>query len=257
MRDGYTIPIDCYGEIERGAYNGLDIIIGTNADEARYWIVEVGSYFIYRILATLLVENILSYRIEKNGYELFNEFKKYVKGDFIEQFLSDLFFRVPAVKIAQLHSKNKGNAYLYCWTYPTAIPNLGACHSCELSYIFNNLDYEKLYGEEKIDYKLVEVSQNMWANFARNGNPSTEDYKWEKYDPKNDYYMVLGKEIELKANLFAKERNELLLPLIDNYLSYDYSHLSFNVPIVRKTIFIFLTILVIIFSILLKKYYIK
>ena len=50
MRDGYIIPIDCYGEIERGAYNGLDIIIGTNADEARYWIVEVGSYFIYRIL---------------------------------------------------------------------------------------------------------------------------------------------------------------------------------------------------------------
>ena len=257
MRDGYTIPIDCYGEIERGAYDGLDIIIGTNADEVKYWVIEFGSHFVYRIAITLLVENILSYRIEKNGYELFNEFKKYVKGDFIEQFLSDLFFRVPAVKIAQLHSKNKGNAYLYYWTYPTAIPNLGACHSCELSYVFKNLDYEKQYDEKKINYKLAEVSQSMWANFARNGNPSTEDYKWEKYDSKNDYYMVFGKEIELKTNLFAKERNELLLPLIDNYLSYDYSHLSFNIPIVRKGIFIFLTILVIILSILVKKYYIK
>ena len=40
MRDGYIIPIDCYGEIERGAYDGIDLIIGTNADEVRYWIID-------------------------------------------------------------------------------------------------------------------------------------------------------------------------------------------------------------------------
>ena len=37
MRDGYIIPIDCYGEIERGAYDGIDLIIGTNADEINYF----------------------------------------------------------------------------------------------------------------------------------------------------------------------------------------------------------------------------
>ena len=257
MRDGYTIPIDCYGEIERGAYDGLDIIIGTTADEVKYWVIEFGSHFVYRIAVTLLVENILSYRIEKNGYELFNEFKKYVKDNFTDNFLSDLFFRVPALKIAQLHSKNKGNAYLYYWTYPSSIPNFGACHAVELSYVFNNLHCTEIIGEKNINYKLAEVSQNMWANFARNGDPSTEDCKWEKYDSKNDYCMVFGKEAELKANLFPKERNDLIFPLLEHYIPYDYSHLSFNVPIVRKGILIFLSLFVIVISILFNKYFMK
>ena len=257
MRDGYIIPIDCYGEIERGAYDGIDLIIGTNADEVRYWIKEFGSYFVYRIAITILVENILSYRIEKNGYELFNKFKKYVKGNANDTFLSDLFFRVPALKIAQLLSKNKGNAYLYYWTYPSSIPNLGACHACELSYIFNNFESEIFMGNKNINYKLAEISQDMWANFAKNGNPSTKDYKWEKYDCKNEYCMVFGKEAELKTNLFDKNRNELILPLLDNYLSYDYSHLSFNVPIVRKVVLISFTLFVVIISILIKKYFMK
>ena len=257
MRDGYIIPEDCYGEIERGAYDGIDIIIGTNADEPKYCIIELGNYYIYKIVITLLVENILSYRIEKNGYEIFNKFKKYVKDNFGENFMSDLFFRVPALKIAQLHSKNKGNVYLYYWTNPSTIPNFGACHTCELSYLFNNFDREKIYGENNINYKLAEVSQNMWANFAKNGNPSTKDYKWEKYDCKNEFCMVFGKELELKTNLFDKERNELIFPLIDNYFSLYYSQLSLNVPFVRKGLFIFLALFVFIISILLNKYFIK
>jgi len=257
MRDGYIIPEDCFGEIEKGAYDGLDIIIGTNADEVRYWIIEFGSYILYRILITLLLENILLYRIEKNGLDIFNKFKKYVKDNFSDNFLSDLFFRVPALKIAQLHSKNKGNVFLYYWTYPSSIPNLGACHAVELSYIFNTLNYALIIGDKNINYKLAEVSQNMWANFAKNGNPSTKDYKWEKYDCKNNYCMVLGKEIELKTNLFDNERNELMFPLLDQYIPYQFSHLSFNVPIVRKGILIFLSLFVIIISILIKKYFSK
>ena len=257
MRDGYIIPEDCYGEIERGAYDDIDIIIGSNSDEVRFLIVILGSYFIYRIAITLLVETLLSYRIKKNGYEIFNKFKKYVRNNFNDNFLSDLFFRVPALKIAQLHSKNKGNAYLYHWTYPSTIPNLGAYHTYELSYIFNNFGSEKIIGEKNINYKLAEVLQNMWANFAKNGNPSTKNYRWEKYDCKNNFCMVFGEEIELKTDLFDKERDELILPLLDSYPSYVHLDLSFNVPFVRKGILIFLALLVIIISILSNKYFIK
>ena len=49
MRDGYIIPEDCYGEVERGAYDGIDVMIGSNADEMRYFICEYGSYFIFSI----------------------------------------------------------------------------------------------------------------------------------------------------------------------------------------------------------------
>ena len=257
MRDGYIIPFDCYGEIEKGAYDGIDVMIGTNADELRYFIIEFGSYFLYKIVFNVMVENVLYYRIKKNGYEIYNEFKKYEKDNCDEKLLTDIFFRVPALKIAQLHSKNNGNVYLYYWTYPSSIPYFGACHAIELSYVLNNLQETELIGNQNINYKLAEVSQDMWANFAKNGNPSTKEYKWEKYDCKIDNFMVFGKEIENKTNLFNKDRNELIFPLLNEYISSKYIDLYYNVPYIRKRVLIFLTIFIIILSILLNKFLAK
>ena len=257
MRDGYIIPFDCYGEIEKGAYDGIDVMIGTNADELRYFIIEFGSYFLYKIVFNVMVENVLYYRIKKNGYEIYNEFKKYEKDNCYEKLLTDIFFRVPALKIAQLHSKNNGNVYLYYWTYPSSIPYFGACHAIELSYVLNNLQETELIGNQNINYKLAEVSQDMWANFAKNGNPSTKEYKWEKYDCKIDNFMVFGKEIENKTNLFNKDRNELIFPLLNEYISSKYIDLYYNVPYIRKRVLIFFTIFIIILSILLNKFLVK
>ena len=171
MRDGYIIPENCYGAVENGAYEGIDIVIGNNADEIRYWIIESGNYFFYKILIQILVENIIIYRIKNKGLDLFKQFNKIVKNNTNDNFLNDLFFRLPALKIAQLHSKNNGNVYLYHWTYPSSIPNFGACHAVELAYIFNNLKEGHFIGDKNINYKLAEISGNMWANFAKNGDP--------------------------------------------------------------------------------------
>ena len=257
MRDGYIIPEDCYREIEKGAYDGIDVMIGSNADEFRYFIVEYGNYFIYKIVFSIFLENILYLRIRKNGYEIFEKFKKCVKDNFTDNFINDLYFRIPALKIAQLHSKNNGNVYLYYWTYPSFIPYYGACHAIELGYILNNMKESEFIGDKNINYKLAEVSQDMWANFAKNGNPSTKEYKWEKFDNKNNYCIEFGNEIELKTNLFNKERNELIFPLLNQYLSYQYVGLSYNVPLVRKGILIFLSLFLIFISILLNKYLFK
>ena len=249
MRDGFVIPDDCYGEIERGAYNGIDLIIGTNADEINYF--KIMFKYLFSIVVNFFLENILYKRIKKNGFEIFNEYKKYVKDKPKDNFLNDLYFRIPALKIAQLHSKNNGNVYLYYWTYPSSLPHYGACHAIELSYVFNNLHIDELIGNKNINYKLAEVSQNMWAKFAKSGNPSTKDYKWEKFDDKNNYCMVFGKEAELKKNLFNKKRDELLLPLLDLYIPYQSMDFSLNVPIIRKGIFIFLALFVLIISVLI------
>ena len=163
-------------------------MIGSNADELRYWIIELGNFFFYKIYVKIFTENIVLKKIKKNGYELFNKFKKIVKENTDETFLNDLFFRIPALKLAQLHSKNNGNVFLYYWTYPSSVPNYGACHAVELAYIFNNFTESSFIGNKNINYKLAEISQNMWTNFAKNGNPSTKEYIWKKYDSKNNYW---------------------------------------------------------------------
>ena len=69
--------------------------------------------------------------------------------------------------------------------------------------------------------------------------------------------MVFGKEIENKTNLFNKERNELIFPLLNEYISSQYIDLYYNVPYIRKIVLIFFTIFIIILSILLNKFLVK
>ena len=253
MRDGYIIPENCYEAIENGAYDGIDLMIGNNADEVRYWILETGNLFLLNILLKVLIENIITYR-SKNAKGIFKRFKEIVKENTNDNFLNDLFFRVPALKLAQIHSKKNGNVYLYHWTYPSSIPNFGACHAVELAYIFNNLHVNHFIGDKNINYKLAQISQDMWANFAKSGNPSIKNYKWDKYDMNNNYCMYFGKDAELKKNIFNKERNDLIEPLLYEYLSYDYYTISFNIPFVRKILYLFMTFVIIIIGLIINKF---
>ena len=257
VRDGITLPLDCFGSMEEGAFDGRDLLFGTNADELRYWIQECGYFYVYKLLINLILENVM-YRRSKNDVKtIYNKFKEMVKEVPDEHFLADLFFRAPALKMLEIHSKRKNNAYLYYWTWPSSRPGFGACHAVELSYVFNNLHETHYMGDKKINYELGAIVQDMWANFAKYGDPSTKDYLWKKYDTQNNYTMKLGGKIELFDNttIFPRERNKLFDPLIYEYIPYDYVSLSFNVPIGRKVLFglfIFISAIVLFIAILIK-----
>ena len=167
MRDDIVIPINCYEKINEGYYNNIDILIGSNKDEVNYWIIECGFYFIFKIFIRIYIENIIKYRLRKEEKNIFNEYQKIVKKNPYNNFLNDLFFRIPAFKIADLHSLNGRNVYLYYWTYPSSIPNFEACHAIELAYVFNNLKEGHYIGNKNINYDLSKNVQEMWVNFAR------------------------------------------------------------------------------------------
>ena len=254
IRDGYILPEDCFDAIEKGAYDGIDILIGTNADEMRYWIQECGYYFLFKILLKIEVENITLFRIKKDGLNYLKRFKQIVRENPEENFLSDLIFRSPALKIAEMHSKKNNNVYLYYWTWPSSLPNFGACHAVELSYVFNNLHETHYMGDKNINYKLGQIVQDMWANFAKNGDPSTKEYLWKKFELKNYYCMTLGKTIELVDNrkIFPKERNDVMEPLVYQYIPYDYNSLSFNVPTTKKILGVLISIFVLLLGMIFK-----
>ena len=254
IRDGDLIPFDGFEAIENGAYDDIDILIGTNADEMRYWIQESGYYWVFRIILKIILDNVTLIKIKKDGLSYYNKFKEIVKINSGENFLSDLFFRLPAYRIAELHSNKKNNVYLYYWTWPSSRPNFGACHAVELSYIFNNLHETHYTGDKNINYKLAAIAQDMWANFAKCGNPSTKDFLWKKFDVENYYCMKLGDTVELfnYTSVFPNERTEIMKPLVNKYIPYDYISLSFNVPTVRRILFFLFCIVVLIIAILIR-----
>ena len=200
----------------------------------------------------MFVENIIKFRLDKNNKNIFKKYENVEKNNPYNNFLNDLFFRCPANKIAELHSLNGGNVYLYYWTYPSSIPNFGACHAIELAYVFNNLTETHYIGNENINYDLSKIVQEMWVNFAKFGNPSNEKFKWEKYNSKNKACMILGKDIKIEYNLL-KERGDIIEPILNKYIPYEYSTISFNVPLIHKSLFIILGVFILIIGFLFKK----
>ncbi len=235
-RDGVVLPEDLYEAYANGAGSNVDMLIGTNQDEARYWIGEVGGLPTYTRRMPLMVESNISV-LSVEDLETVNEFidsldmKKIWK---YTEFYNEIMFRLPAIKQAESHADNGGDTYMYYWTYPSALPNYGACHAVELAYVFNNLE-DTIYTGDNIDVDLAEEVQNMWVNFAINGNPSTENNKWSNYNSTTRYTMVLGSDIRLESDLLSEQREQLTDLLAYNF-NGNYSQLNFNVPFIRKLV---------------------
>ena len=230
MRDGRIIPEDLYEAYERGESIGVDMISGTNKDECRYWIGEMGGIAAYAAAIPVLFENHLM-AFEPEDVVKAKQYYKHGQGEIhwrLTEFNNDLVFRVPAQEQLLLHSDNGGNAYHYFWTFPSAIKNYGACHAVELAFVFNNPD-EKIFTGGNYNQELADEVQQMWVNFAKTGDPSTEKNRWPKYDSKTKQTLVLGEKIYVKENLLSR-RTAVIKDFLKYRINGNYGALSFNIP---------------------------
>ena len=214
-RDGVVLPEDLYEAYASGKGSDVEILSGTNEDEARYWIGEVGGYPVYRIAGQLIYGAIAS-QLEDKDKPLADAFLALQTEESIwnkTEFINDLIFRVPAIEQARLHTESGGRDYMYYWTKPSTIPNYGACHAIELAYVFNNLD-DTIYTGSRADEKLAAAVQEMWVNFAKTGDPSTAEYHWDPYDGKDRMTMFLGDTIEMVSDPLPQQR-VLIEPLLE------------------------------------------
>ncbi len=249
MRDGRIVPFDLYKAYKDGKSKDIDMMSGTNKDECRYWIGELGGIFKYSFAIPALFENqckIMSPedRALASQYYKHGTGKTYMR---LTEFENDITFRVPAQEQLLLHADNGGKAYHYFWTYPSSIKYRGACHAVELSSVFNNLD-EKIFTGDNVNPQLAREVQQMWVNFAKTGNPSTENHSWSLYNRDTKETMVLGEEIFVKKNLLSR-RTATVEKLLKYYINGNYVKLDYDISYVR--FYIYMALIVIIICIIL------
>ena len=240
-RDGIILPEDPYEAYKAGKSSGIDMMIGTNADEVRYWIWEMGytvpvlpDILTYKMIIPVLFDNNLKELSaeEKEHVDRFLSMQSSSKTWKLTEFYNETLFRIPAMQQAAYHSDN-GSAFVYYWTIPGADEQIGACHAVELAYVFNNPD-EAIYTGGKYDEELADTVQNMWVNFARTGDPSILDssengIKWEQYRSDTRKTLIIGNEIKMDSDIKSDQRKEIE-PLLHHFFNGNYMQMSFNVP---------------------------
>ena len=213
-RDGIVLPEDLYEAYRNGQASDIEMLTGTNADENRYFIEDFGSYPAYVVAGSLIYKTMVASVDEKDQHYV-DAFMDLQTDKTIwnrTEFLNEILFRIPAIKQAQYHADSGGRNYMYYWTKESAIPRYGACHAVELAYVFNNLD-DTIYIGERADASLASEVQKMWVDFAKTGDPSTENYHWDPYDSVSRNTMVLGDEIHQVSDPLREQR-ELTEPLL-------------------------------------------
>jgi para-nitrobenzyl esterase len=176
--DGDLVPVHPLAGIAEGAGSGATLLTGTTTDEYRLFLVPTGiaGHITDEGLAALLpllgIGSAVAdlYRANRPGAS---------PGDVFAALLTDRFFRLPALAVADARASGPAPTYVYEFAWKSPVHGLGACHSLEIPFVFDNLTAEgadQALGSAP-PTALAERMHAAWLAFARDGDPG-----WQAYD---------------------------------------------------------------------------
>lgn len=118
---------------------------------------------------------------------------------------TDVIFRPSTVEQAGLKSRQGGAPvymYMFTWESPVLDGILRSTHCMEIPFVFNNAyRHATMTGGGEDAILLADRMSQAWINFARCGNPSTEDLpEWPSYNCSDGATMFFDNECEVKYN---------------------------------------------------------
>ncbi|MGG5208097.1 carboxylesterase/lipase family protein [Chryseobacterium sp. MIQD13] len=166
-------PIEC---IANGAGKDVDILIGTNSQEFRLFLVPDG--ILPKITDSALNIAASAYGLSEKSIQTYRTNRPDSSpGDVLSAIITDWFYRIPALRVAEKHEKTY--VYEFSWGSPAYNNLLGACHGIELAFVFDNLTnagFSNMLGNEP-PQQLADTVHKAWINFATHGNPGWDTYK--------------------------------------------------------------------------------
>lgn len=221
--DGMSLTGHPASRIAAGSAAGVDLLVGTNRDEWRFWawsnpaLRDLSEEKVLLLVAEQ-VENIgLSGVLDPAGVvELYRK-ERTGRGagtdpvDLYSAIATDWTFRVPSMRLAAGHQGRLGRvfAYLFDWESPLFHGALGSCHALELPFVFGSCRHEfigLLSGTGEEAEALSSAMRQAWVSFAATGDPSSGPVGgWPVYEAGRRATKRLGATIEtLEAPMEAE-----------------------------------------------------
>jgi len=107
-----------------------------------------------------------------------------------------------------------GAAPVYVYHFEKTTPieggRLGAPHTLEIPYVFDNLDVPTaaiVTGTGADRYALAQRMSSAWTNFARTGNPNAAGLPtWPSYSPQHRAVMIFNDQCTLQVDPHREQR---------------------------------------------------
>jgi para-nitrobenzyl esterase len=179
--DGEVVPARPIERIVAGAGADVDLMVGTTTEEWRFFLVPGGA--IDRVTDDRLVTTarVMGLDVEHALAVYRTSRPQAIPGDLLGALITDWFFRVPAIRLAEAHARNGGSPYVYefAWRSPLFNGRFGAAHAMEIGFVFDNLGREgamTLAGDAP-PQALADAMHRAWVSFATNGAPGWSPYE--------------------------------------------------------------------------------
>jgi para-nitrobenzyl esterase len=179
--DGPVLPQPPSIAIGNGQGSNVALLIGSNRDEARLFLVAAAS--IDLIDDPALEAAAGAYGLSTDGLALYRANRPDASpGDILAAVVTDWFFGIPAIRIGEARvGRGTANTWTYRFDHPQPADNhgLGACHAAEVPFVFDTTTLDEnhpLIGDNP-SQAVADNVHRVWVNFITNGEPG-----WAAYD---------------------------------------------------------------------------
>ena len=173
--DGDVLAMRPIDAIADGAGAEVDLLVGTNRDELRLYLVPNG--VIDAIDHAALSGFAARLGLDPSRCSAYTTGSTDPGATFADMY-TDWYFRIPALRMAEAH-RGRSHVYEFAWGSPLFDGRLGACHALEVAFVFDTVDEPgggPLLGPNP-PRDLAKVMHAAWVAFARTGDPGWAPYR--------------------------------------------------------------------------------
>jgi len=207
--DGATRPSMPIDAIRQGSATGIDVLVGTCAEEWRLFMWGLPAEIQEFLPEPVIAPYFAAARSEDEVLKIYGASRPGAsRRDLLAAVETDQMFTVPAVRLAEAESAH-GRVWMYrfSWQSPVLDGALGACHAMELPFVFDVADAAPGFVGETPPAELSRAVHGAWVRFATTGDPNGGELpEWPPYDLDRRPVMDFGDAAELLEDPNSEER---------------------------------------------------
>jgi para-nitrobenzyl esterase len=203
--DGAVLPAAPITAITAGQGGAVPLMIGSNRDEARLFLVAAGTI---DLIDDATLEAIAgAYGLPPEGLAVYRASQPDGSpGDIMAALISDWFFRIPAVRVAEARAASgTSRTWMYRFDQPEPQDNhqLGACHGVEIPFVFDTAALEQVRPRigDAPSQAVSDQVHRAWVDFITEGHPG-----WTPYDTTGRSTALFGETITVADDPAGDER---------------------------------------------------